>query len=143
MIMVAIVKAITVMVRFAVSHPVMTSVTATTEGLILPASHADAVEAALRMGRSKSATRIAAADAPAHVGSSAATAKTPAHVGSAAASEAATTAKTTAVADPAASEAAATAVAAPAASTGKTVGNSKSCEKNSDRSRCYYLIARH
>jgi hypothetical protein len=115
-IVVAIVKAITVMIRFATSHPIKTGINGTAKGPAGPASHSGAIETALWAGRPKAATQIAAAD-------------TPADVSCTAAGKAAATAKS--------------AVTAAATSTGKTISDSKSCEKNSDRSRSYYLIARH
>jgi len=116
-IVVAIVKAITVMVRFATSRPITAGINGTAKGPSGPVSYARAVEPALRAGRSKAATQIAAAE-------------TPAHVGCTAAGKAAAAAK-------------ASAVTAPAASTGKPISDCKSCKENSDRPRSYYFIARH
>ena len=125
--MVAIVKAITVMIRFATSHPIKTGINGTAKGPAGPASHSGAIETALWAGRPKAATQIAAAE-------------TPADVSCTAAGKAAATAKAAAVT---AAATAKSAVTAAATATGKTISDSKSCEKNSDRSRSYYLIARH
>jgi hypothetical protein len=124
-IVVAIVKAITVMIRFATSHPIKTGINGTAKGPAGPASHSGAIETALWAGRPQAATQIAAAD-------------TPADVSCTAAGKAAATAKAAAV-----TATAKAVVTAAATSTGKTISDSKSCEKNSDRSRSYYLIARH
>jgi hypothetical protein len=124
-IVVAIVKAITVMFGFATSHPIKTGINGTAEGPAGPANHSGAIETALWAGRPKAATQIAATETPADVGCTAA--------GKAAAKAAAVTAAATAKA----------AVTAAATATGKTISDSKSCEKNSDRSRSYYLITRH
>jgi hypothetical protein len=118
-IVVAIVKAITVMFGLATSHPIKTGINGTAKGPAGPASHSGAIEAALWAGRPKAATQIAAAETPADVGCTAA--------GKAAAVTA--TAKA--------------AVTASATSTSKTVGDSKSCEENCDRSRSHHRIARH
>jgi hypothetical protein len=118
-IVVAIVKAITVMFGLATSHPIKTGINGTAKGPAGPASHSGAIEAALWAGRPKAATQIAAAETPADVGCTAA--------GKAAAVTA--TAKA--------------AVTASATSTSKTVGDSKSCEENCDRSRSHHPIARH
>jgi hypothetical protein len=103
MIVVAIVKAVTVTVRFATSHPITVGINGTAKGPAGPANHTGAVEPALRTGRSKAATQIA-------------TAETPADVGCTAACEAAAT-KPAAVTAPTA-----TASATTATSTGKTTG---------------------
>ena len=116
MLVVATVKAITVMIRFATSHPIKIGINGTAKGPAWRPNYAGAIETALRTGHPKAATR---------------TAKT------AAACKAAATAKavTTATAKPAAVTA--PAAAPPAAATGKTISDSKSCEENSDRGRSY------
>jgi hypothetical protein len=101
MIVVAIVKAVTVTVRFATSHPITVGINGTAKGPAGPANHTGAVEPALRTGGSKAATQIA-------------TAETPVDVGCTAACEAAAT-KPAAVTAP-------TASATTATSTGKTTG---------------------
>ena len=123
-IVVAIVKAITVMIRLAPSHPIKTGINGTAKGPAGPASHSGAIEAALWAGRPKAATQIAAAETPADVGCTAA-------AKAAAAKAAAVTATAKA------------AVTASATITSKTVGDSKSCEENCDRSRSHHPIARH
>jgi hypothetical protein len=128
MIVVAIVKAVTVTVRFATSHPITVGINGTAKGPAGPANHTGAVEPALRTSRSKAATQIAAAE-------------TPADVGCTDAREAAAT-KPAAVTAATATAPTATATAT-ATSTGKTIADSKSCEKNSDRTHSYYFIARH
>jgi hypothetical protein len=121
MLVVATVKAITVMIRFAASHPIKIRINRTAKGPARRPSHAGAIKTALRTGHPKAATR---------------TAETAADVGCTTACKAAApTAKavTTAPAKPAA----VTAPAAAAPATGKTISDSKSCEENSDRSRSY------
>jgi hypothetical protein len=121
MLVVATVKAITVMIRFATSHSIKIGINGTAKAPAGRPNRAGAIETALRTGHTKAATR---------------TAET-ADVGCTTACEAAaTTAKavTAATAQPAA----VTAPAASAASAaGKTISDSKSCEENSDRSRSY------
>jgi hypothetical protein len=121
MLVVAIVKAIAVMIRFATSHPIKIRINGTAKGPAGRPNHAGAIKTALRTGHPKAATR---------------TAETAADVGcTTACKAAATTAK--AVTAATAKPAAVTAPAAPAASTGKTISDSKSCEENGDRSRSY------
>jgi len=116
-IVVAIVKAIAVVVCFATRRPITVGINRTAKGPLRPASHAGAIVTALGPGRPKAATQIAATQ----------TAKIPPDVGCTAACEAtATTAR-----------AAAVTARTTATATGKPISHRKSCEENSDRSRSY------